>query len=266
MTSISTIPTNPWPAVTNPWPADVHTLAIDIGGTGFKASVLDEKGAMVVEEVRVATPYPCTPETFLSTILELVKPLPPAHRVTVGFPGLVRNGVVHEVPSLSRRVRNGERDETLAKAWSGYDLRTAIANTMSLPTKVANDADVQGCAVAKGSGLEFVLTLGTGVGTSLFQDGQLLPHLELSHGPFDDTMTTDIALGDFQLRHVGVETWLIRVRKAIAYFDAMLIFDHLYIGGGNARLLSRDDIGPKGSLVSNENGILGGIRIWELDA
>lgn len=261
-----TIPTNPWPAVTNPWPADVHTLALDIGGTGFKASVLDEKGAMVVDEVRVATPYPCTPETFLSTVMQLVSPLPAAHRVTVGFPGLVRQGVVLEVPSLSRRVRNGERDASLAKAWAGFDLRTAIATAMSLPTKVANDADVQGCAVAQGKGLEFVLTLGTGVGTSLFQDGQLLPHLELSHGPFDDTMTTDIALGDFELRHIGVEAWLIKVRKAIGYFDAMLSFDHIYVGGGNARLLTQEDIGSKGSLVSNENGILGGIRIWELDA
>jgi len=264
--SIPTIPTNPWPAVTNPWPTDVRTLALDIGGTGFKASVLDEKGAMVVDEVRAATPYPCPPETFMSTIMELVKPLPAAHRVTVGFPGLVRHGVILEVPSLSRRVRNGERDEQLAKAWSGFDLRTAIATAMSLPTKVANDADVQGCAVAKGKGLEFVLTLGTGVGTSLFQDGQLLPHLELSHGPYDDTMTTDVALGDFQLRHIGVDAWLVKVRKAIAYFDAMIIFDHLYVGGGNARLLSQDDVGPKGTLVSNENGILGGIRIWELDA
>ncbi len=263
---MTTIPTNPWPAVTNPWPSDVHTLALDIGGTGFKASVLDEHGAMVVDEVRVATPYPCTPETFLETVLELVAPLPAAHRVTVGFPGLVRHGVVLEVPSLSRRVRNGERDAELASHWSGFDLRTAIATAMSLPTKVANDADVQGCAVAQGDGLEFVLTLGTGVGTSLFQDGQLLPHLELSHGPFDDTMTTDIALGDAELRHVGVETWLVRVHKAIAYFDSMLSFDHLYVGGGNARLLTEDDTGPKGSLVSNENGILGGIRIWELDA
>ena len=131
---------------------------------------------------------------------------------------------------------------------------------------VANDADVQGCAVAQGKGLEFVLTLGTGVGTSLFQDGQLLPHLELSHGPYDDTMTVDIALGDFQLRHIGVGSWLVKVRKAIAFFDDMLRFDHLYVGGGNARLLTPDDIGPKGSLVSNENGILGGIRIRELDA
>jgi len=264
--SIPTIPSNPWPAVTNPWPADVRTLALDIGGTGFKASVLDEKGAMVVDEVRAATPYPCPPETFMSTIMELIKPLPAAHRVTVGFPGLVRHGVILEVPSLSRRVRNGERDEQLAEAWSGFDLRTAIAAAMSLPTKVANDADVQGCAVARGKGLEFVLTLGTGVGTSLFQDGQLLPHLELSHGPYDDTMTTDVALGDFQLRHIGVDAWLVKVRKAIAYFDAMIIFDHLYVGGGNARLLSQDDVGPKGTLVSNENGILGGIRIWELDA
>ena len=79
--STPTNPTNPWPAATNPWPADVRTLALDIGGTGFKASVLDEKGAMVVDEVRVETPYPCPPETFMTTILNLVRDLPAAHRI-----------------------------------------------------------------------------------------------------------------------------------------------------------------------------------------
>jgi polyphosphate glucokinase len=253
-------------AVENQWPADVRTLAIDIGGTGFKASVLDQFGAMIVDQVRIDTPYPCPPERFIETISALVATLPPAHRITVGFPGLVRHGRIVEVPSLSRRVLNGPRDEVLAAAWSQFNLGDALATALGLPTKVANDADVQGCAVARGLGLEFVLTLGTGVGTALFQDGHLLPHLELSHGPFDAEMTHDVALGDGELKRIGTAAWLERVHLAIGHFDAMLSFDHLYVGGGNARLLTAPDVGPKGVLVSNENGILGGIRIWELDA
>jgi polyphosphate glucokinase len=79
-------------------------------------------------------------------------------------------------------------------------------------------------------------------------------------------MTHDVALGDGQLKLIGTGAWLSRVHQAIEHFDAMLSFDHLYVGGGNARLLTASDVGPKGVLVSNENGILGGIRIWELDA
>ena len=38
-----------------------RTLAIDVGGTGLKAAVLDATGAMISERVRVPTPHPCPP-------------------------------------------------------------------------------------------------------------------------------------------------------------------------------------------------------------
>ena len=248
------------------WPTDVLTLCIDIGGTGLKASVVNAQGVMTTERVRVDTPYPCPPETLVATLAELVTPLLNVHRVSVGFPGLVRNGHVIEVPSLSRRVYGGDRDLELAEAWGGFDLAHALAERFQLPTKVVNDADMQGCAVVQGAGLEFVMTLGTGVGTALFNNGTLLPHLELSHGPFKDSMTVDIALGNAQRKEVGNERWAKRVRKAIRAFDDMLFFHTIYIGGGNAKHLSPGDIGPKGIVVPNTSGILGGVRVWDLDA
>lgn len=248
------------------WPEDVLTLSIDIGGSGLKASVVNALGEMTTERVRVDTPYPCSPGTLVDTVTEMVRPLLAVHRVSVGFPGLVRHGRVIEVPSLSRAEYGGERDPDLAGAWHGFDLAHALAESFQLPTKVVNDADMQGCAVVSGSGLEFVMTLGTGVGTALFHEGALLPHLELSHGPFDDDMIVDDALGNSQRKAIGKERWLKRVRKAIAAFDDMLFFDRLYVGGGNAKHLSAAEIGPKGEIVPNTAGILGGVRVWDLDA
>lgn len=247
------------------WPPDVLTLSIDIGGSGFKASIVNAQGIMTTDRVRVDTPYPCPPERLVETVTELVRPLLAVHRVSVGFPGLVRHGHVIEVPSLSRREYGGDRDPELASAWHGFDLAHALAQQFQLPTKVVNDADMQGCAVVRGQGLEFVMTLGTGVGTALFNDGALLPHLELSHGPFRNGLTFDIALGNAQRKEVGNERWAKRVRKAVAAFDDMLFFDHLYVGGGNAKHLSPGDIGPKGEIVPNTSGILGGVRVWDLD-
>ena len=248
------------------WPPDVLTLSIDIGGSGVKASIVNAQGLMTTDRIRVDTPYPCPPERLVATVVDLVGPLLDVHRVSVGFPGLVRHGHVIEVPSLSRLEYGGDRDHDLADAWHGFDLAHALAQSFQLPTKVVNDADMQGCAVVRGQGLEFVMTLGTGVGTALFNDGALMPHLELSHGPFRDSETFDIALGNAQRKEIGKERWAKRVRKAVEAFDDMLYFDHIYVGGGNAKHLSAADIGTKGEIVPNTSGILGGVRVWDLDS
>ena len=150
--------------------------------------------------------------------------------------------------------------------WHGFDLAQALADAYSVPVKVANDADVQGCAVAKGEGFEFVITLGTGVGTALFNDGRLMPHLELSHAPFRKGQSFDIALGNANRRKIGNKNWIKLVTKALVAFDEFLFFDHLYIGGGNAKHLVGVPLGPKAEIVSNTAGILGGIRIWDLQS
>ena len=133
-------------------------------------------------------------------------------------------------------------------------------------TKVANDADVQGAAVVQGKGLEFVITLGTGFGTACFLDGNLMPHLEIAHQPFRKGETYNEQLGERTRKDIGDDRWNVRVRKAINQLDLMLYFDHLYIGGGNARRVKRDDLGDvldKTTVVDNSAGILGGIRLWE---
>jgi polyphosphate glucokinase len=253
------------------WPHDVRTLAIDIGGSGLKATVLDSNGTMLAERVRIDTPYPCPPQRLVGLLGDLVAPLRElgAHRASAGFPGLVRHGRVIEVPSLSRREYGGETDPDLAAMWSLFDLQGELADRLAMPTLVANDADIQGCAVVEGNGMEFVMTLGTGVGTGLFHDGELLPHMELSHGPFEEGMTFDIALGNAQRKEIGNKKWAERVRRSVDAFHEMLWFDRLYIGGGNAKHLEpkhlgSGDLSEKAEIVSNTAGLLGGVRIWDL--
>jgi polyphosphate glucokinase len=240
----------------------VKTLAIDIGGTGLKASVLDAAGQMTVDRVRTDTPYPCPPELLVSQLLNLTEQLPPYHRVSVGFPGLIRAGLVIMVPSLSRLVQAGPPDPEMVALWARYPLEQRLREAFKKPLLLANDADVQGCAVVRGQGFELVLTLGTGLGCALFQDGELLPHLELPHGPFRNGQSYEDQLGNAARKAVGPERWNERLRRALAAFDLMVRYDHVYIGGGNARKVTAD-LGPKVTVVDNTAGILGGIKLWE---
>lgn len=239
-----------------------HTLAIDIGGTGFKASVLDEEGAMEHDRVRVDTPYPLTPEKLITVLTDLVKPLPSFDRISVGFPGMVRSGVVLSAPHfVSPTGPGGESTPRLVTAWNRYNLQTAISHNFGKPTKVANDADLQGAAVVTGHGLELVVTLGTGVGTALFFEGKLLPHLELAHHSFRKDQTYNEALGDAARKKLGPKKWNKRVGEMIDVLRALTFFDHLYIGGGNSTRIALK-LDKDITLTDNAAGILGGIKLW----
>jgi polyphosphate glucokinase len=251
-------------------PSRPYTLAIDIGGTGLKASVLDSTGAMVAKRVRVATHYPMPPTGeggMVEALTKLVAPLPGADRVSAGFPGMVRGGLILSAPHFVTKKGPGSGvDPELSKAWSRFDLAGALESALGKPTKVANDADVQGLAVVAGKGLELVITLGTGFGTAVFLDGHLLPHLELAHQQFRKGETYNEQLGEPARKEIGESRWNRRVRKAIEALDSLLFFDHLYVGGGNARRVVRDELGDlldRTTVVDNSAGILGGIKLWE---
>lgn len=239
------------------------TLAIDVGGSGLKATVLTPDGEMTSERVRRATPYPCTPPVLLDELAELAATQPAHDRVSVGFPGAIRNGRVREVPAFSRRGPGQEPDPALVALWSGFELETALAERFGHPTRVANDADVQGCAVISGRGMELVITLGTGVGCAVFFDGALLPHMELSHGRFGAGESIEVACGDVARQEIGKERWRERVLDALAALEAMVLPDHVFVGGGNAKKLDPDALGPRRTLVPNISGLLGGIALWD---
>jgi hypothetical protein len=149
-----------------------RTLAIDVGGSGLKAAVLDAAGALIGDRARVPTPYPCPPEVLVRSLGDLVGPLPSYGRVSVGFPGMVRTGCVLSAPNLSRVAGPGSKvSSDLRRAWAGVDLAGALEEALGAPTRVVNDAEMQGAAVVRGRGLELVVTLGTGCGTALFSMG-----------------------------------------------------------------------------------------------
>jgi polyphosphate glucokinase len=243
------------------------TLAIDIGGTGLKASVLGSDGSMAAERVRVATTYPMSPQQMVEALTALVQRLPAFDRVSAGFPGMVRRGHILSAPHFVTKKGPGTPvDPELFKAWSDFDMATALTAALGKPAKVANDADVQGAAVVQGKGLEVVITLGTGFGTAVFMDGQLMPHLEIAHQPFRKTETYNDQLGELARKKIGDHHWNRRVQKAVANLDGLFFFDHLYIGGGNAGRVKRDDLGKmleRITVVDNSAGILGGIKLWD---
>jgi polyphosphate glucokinase len=241
------------------------TLAIDIGGTGLKASVLDAAGAKIVDRVRSRTPYPCPPRVLIRELDKLTHKLPPWDRVSVGFPGFVRHGRVLTAPNLSTKAGPGTRmKRRLVEAWAGFPLAAELAGRLGKPTRLANDADMHGLAVIRGEGLELVLTLGTGLGTAVFLDGSPTPHLELALMPFRGRGTFQDELGNRTRRRLGNRRWSKRVLTAVEMFDALLHIDRLYVGGGNAKKLTVD-LGHRVELVDNAAGILGGIKLWELD-
>jgi len=239
------------------------TLAIDVGGTGLKASVLDATGKLMAGRVRVKTTYPCPPERLVDTLAKLVAPLPAADRASIGFPGVVRNGIVLTAPDFVTRSGPDSRvSGKLLAAWTRFDLAGAMAARLGHPVRVANDADIQGLDVVSGSGVEFVVTLGTGVGTALLVDGKLSSHLELAHHPFRKGETYDEQLGNAAFERIGAKKWRKRVRKAFGNFHVLINYDRLYVSGGNAQAL-KGHVDASITIVGNLAGILGGIKLWE---
>ena len=228
--------------------SQLKILAIDIGGSNVKATVLDKNGVMLSEYIKTETPVPANPDNVIKAAKELVKDLS-FDRISVGFPGYVRNNIVGTAPNLDD------------KAWRGYKLGEKLEEVFGKPARVVNDADMQGLGIAKGYGLEMVITLGTGLGTALLLDGLLLPHLELAHHPITKTKDYDSYMGDKELEKIGKKKWNLRMARVLSTLKTVFNYDHLYIGGGNSRLLTMkldDNI----SIVSNKDGIKGGARLW----
>lgn len=227
-----------------------YTLAIDIGGTHVKASVLDRSGAEIVPRVAVSTPHPSPPAAILKALKAMAKSLPAFDRISAGFPGVVESRRVVTAPNL------GTED------WRGFPLAAQLEKRLGKQARVLNDAEVQGLGVIEGSGLECVLTLGTGMGSAIYRDGQLMPHLELGQHPAWKSKTYDKYVGAAALKKIGVSKWNRRVNRVIALVRTLLNFDRLYLGGGNAANLALE-LPPDVTIVSNEAGITGGVRLWD---
>ena len=228
----------------------LRVLGIDIGGSFLKAAVIDGHGRMLTDRLKLRTPKRCSPNIMVRALLRLVKPLPSYNHIAIGFPGVVRNGRVITAPHWGTRI------------WANFELERTLAQRLRAPARLINDAEMQGLAVIRGKGLELVLTLGTGAGTALFRDGQLMPHLELAQHPIHKSGTYNDYVGNVALKRIGRKRWNKHVAHTIEILYSLLHYDHLFIGGGNAaRITIR--LPDNASVVSNDAGIEGGAMLWQ---
>src|ERR1700691_1714761 len=229
-------------------PRSITTLAVDVGGTGIKAAALDEKGKMITERQKIKTPHNATPKKVIGIIAELAQMAGEFDRVSVGFPGVIKDGVVYTAVNLG-------------KGWKGFKLEAELTKNLKKPVRLANDADVQGLGCVTGHGDELVITLGTGFGSVLFVDGHRI-HLELGHHPFLYGKTYEDELGIKAFRKKGKKKWNKHLREAIDELAKTFNYDRLYIGGGNAATINFR-LPSNVKVVSNTDGLLGGIKLWQ---
>jgi len=226
-----------------------HILAIDIGATGLKLAIVGQNGKFLSARQRVKAPHHPTPSHVLAALADLARPLGAYDRISIGFPGTVRDGKVLTAPNL------GTED------WAGFPLAAALQEKLGKPARLHNDADVQGLAAIKGKGLELVCTLGTGFGTAWFRDGELMPHMDLAHMTVHPKDDFDKYIGERTRLKIGHKEWNKRIEKLIAMLARVFNYDHLYFGGGNSRRI-KIKLPRNVSLVSNDAGMEGSAFVW----
>jgi polyphosphate glucokinase len=230
-------------------PAPV-TLALDIGGSSLKAGRLSTSGMVMGDQVHCPTPKKGGPDQVVAALAELVRPLGSFDRVSVGFPGAIRRGVILTAPNLA------------SASWHGVALAERLTEVFGKPVRLANDATMQGLGSIRGKGLECIVTLGTGMGFALFREGVPAPQIELSRHPIGRHPSYDDYVGNATVLEIPADQWNRRVIRVIERVRALVNFDMLYLGGGNARLVTVA-LPPDVEIVSNLAGVTGGIRLWD---
>jgi polyphosphate glucokinase len=225
-----------------------RTLCFDIGGTNTKAAVFDSDGNGLSERTKTETPHRMRPRQALAILRMLAKGMPAFERISAGFPGVVKDGKTWSATNLGR-------------GWVGFALRSALEREFGAPARVANDAAVQGLGVIRGKGTELILTFGTGLGSALYYQGMLIPNFQLGHHPFEKNETYEDLLGKRGIAHLGERRWNRRIRKAIAMLTEVFNWDYLYLGGGEAKRI-RGALPRNVRVVSNEYGLVGGLKLW----
>ncbi|MFP5079795.1 ROK family protein [Pedobacter sp. JCM 36344] len=229
-----------------------NVLSIDIGGTSVKGCILSKDGDMVTDFIKVPTPKKSTPEAIINCIKEILKSFNDNFsKVSIGFPGYVKKGIVETAPNLAKN------------SWLNVNLAQQVSDLLNLPVRLINDADQQALGIVSGKGFEIVLTVGTGFGTALVYDGELLPHLELAHLPVTKRKDYDSYIGTEALGEIGIKKWNERLQRIIQIYKTVFNYDTLYIGGGNSKHIDFE-LDHNIRLVTNRDGIKGGAKLWQV--
>jgi len=230
----------------------MRTLCIDIGGTGIKGMVLDAEATPLTERIRVLTPSPAVPEAVFAAVEELLGKLGEFDRVSVGFPGVVVDGVTKTAPNLG-------------EGWAGCALAEELSRRTNKPVKAINDCGLQGFGVIEGKGTEILITLGTGMGFGLYIDGRYVPNVEFGHHPFRKKRTYEERISDAERKLIGKKKWNARVFEVIAQLEPIFNYRRLYLGGGNACRVNAEKLPENVTIVDNVAGFRGGVKLWSLD-
>jgi len=245
-----------------------HALGIDIGGTGIKAAVVDlETGNLVSDRFREPTPQPATPETVLGVVSDLVHQVELSDNLTTpmpvgaGFPSAIRSGHALTAP-------HGEQ------AWVGQSVEQLLTDRLGRPVAVLNDADAAGVAeMAYGAGrgqpgVVLLLDLGTGIGTALFMNGELVPNMQLGHVEFHGQDAESRVSPTARIRrNLGWKKWAREFNELLAAYEDYLWPDLIILGGGLAKEFPRYSglLMTKARLVpadlGNAAGIAGAARV-----
>jgi polyphosphate glucokinase len=208
-----------------------RALGLDIGGTGIKAAVVDlATGRLVTDRIRELTPRPATPRAVIDVVervvrtLEATGDLPPSMPGGAGFPSVIRTG-------RAMTATHGD------SSWIDADVQKMLGDRLDRPMAVLNDADAAGVAemaygAGKGQqGVVLLLDLGTGIGSALFTNGQLVPNMQLGHVELHgrDAETAR------KRRRIGWKPWAAEFNELLARYEAYVWPDLIIIGGGLAK-------------------------------
>ena len=205
----------------------MEILGIDIGGSGIKGAIVDtETGAFVTDRLRIDTPQPSKPEAVGDVVAQLSTRFSWEAPIGCTFPAVVQHGVTMTAANVH-------------DSWIGTNAESLLQKATGNPVIVLNDADAAGLAEIKfgagrgRKGLIVILTLGTGIGSSLFMDGRLVPNTELGHliirGKDAESRATDRAR---QEKGYSWKQWGARVSEYLEYLESLIWPDLFIIGGG----------------------------------
>jgi polyphosphate glucokinase len=203
-------------------------LGIDIGGTGMKAGVVDlSTGQLAADRFRIDTPKPATPQAMAVVVRQLVDHFEWGAPAGVGFPAVVRKGVVQSAANID-------------KSWIDVDADALFTEAAGVDVHMINDADAAGVAEVRfgagrgRSGVVMMLTFGTGIGSGLFIDGVLVPNTELGHLELDGHDAESRAAASARKRDdLSWSAWAKRVQRYLQHVEQLFSPD-LFIAGGGA--------------------------------
>ncbi len=205
-------------------------IGIDIGGTGIKGALVNiKKGELASERLRVETPPGGRPDDIAEVVRELITALDPnrvAGAIGICFPAVVQHGVTKSAANVS-------------KEWIGLDADKLFTGVIGKPVHLINDADAAGVAEMKFGvgrkfkGLVMVTTLGTGIGTAMFIDGQLVPNTELGHIEIDGVdYETKAAFSAKERENLDWRQWAARLQTYYSKLENLFTPDLFVVGGG----------------------------------